>query len=167
MPIDFDNGSIFPNNVVQLVAARFAMEDDRLIVLKRPLRTQDLNFSIGVWADNWLPTPNSQEMMGVDFARSPTLEMYSIMVQGFVRHSDEIIGLSWHAVLAETLRTILGSDPPLRQQLGGLTATLNGTIKRLKRFWVRAGRYRNNQVNGENLYLCTNDLMLEVEKVNA
>lgn len=167
MTIDFDATNVFPSNVVQLVSARFAMEDDRLTILKRPLRPQDPNYSIGVWASNWLPVPGSQEMLGVDFARSSTLENYLVMVQGFVRNTDEVAGLNAHAVLSETLRTILASDPPLREQLGGLTAVLNGTTKSLKKFWVRSGRYVNNQLNGENMYLTTNDLMLEVEKLHA
>jgi len=166
--IDF-TALIFPNNVVKKVADYFQIIDapaDRLTILKRPLRTSDPNYSIGVWGDRWEPDTSSYEMLGVDFARTPTLERYLITIQAFVRDADEINGLIAHAVLAETIRTTLGSDPTLRAQLGGLQVTLNGTTKSLKKFYVRAGRYISNNVNGENLYLSTNDLMLEVEKLS-
>lgn len=167
MTINFDATNIFPSNVVQLVSARFAIEDSRLTVLKRPLRTQDPNFSIGVWANNWQPVPHTNEMLGIDFARQSTLEQYVVYIQGFCRNADEIAGLNQHCVMAESIRSILATDGPLREQLGGLTAVLNGQTKSLKKFWVRAGRYVNNQVNGENMYLTTNDLMLEVENLHA
>ncbi len=168
MSIDFA-ALIFPNNVVKKVADYFQIIDapaDRLTVLKRPLRTSDPNYSIGVWGERWEPDTTSYEMIGVDFARTPTLERYLVTIQAFVRDADEINGLIAHAVLAETIRTTLGSDATLRAQLGGLQATLNGTTKSLKKFYVRAGRYISNNVNGENLYLSTNDLMLEVEKLS-
>jgi hypothetical protein len=142
-------------------------EDAGLTVIKRPLRLADPNFSIGVYPTNWLPELDSYEMLGVDFAHSPTLEVYSLQVQAFVKDSQEDRGLASHSVLSEHVRTILGSDPALRASLGGLQTELNGTKKSLKRFWVRSGRYVSNTLNGANLYLTTNDLQIEVEKLSG
>lgn len=164
MSLDF-TVEIFPNNVVQIIAARFALIDPILTIVQRPLRTTDPNYSIGVWADTWLPVEGSNEILGQDFARVSTLERYTVMIQALVKDADEVAGLNASAVISETLRTILGTDGPLRSQLGGLPATLGNSTKLLKQWWVRSAKYMSGELNGTNLYLTRLGLLLEVEKI--
>lgn len=157
---------VFPNNAVELIAARFEMIDpDLLIVFRRELRLSDPNYSIGVSAVDWAPVPNSMEMLGEQGTRASTLEQYLISIQALVKMNDEPAGLIAHSVISKTLRAILANDAPLRQQLGGLTATYEGETERLKRWWVLRSRYHSNKLQGTNMYVTVNDVMIEVEKV--
>jgi len=159
---------VFPNNAVELIAARFELVDaDLLTVHRRELRLSDPNYSIGVTATDWMPVPNSIEMMGVGHSHASTLEQYLLSVTAFVKMDDEPAALIAHSVISKTIRTILASDQPLRQQLGGLTSTFNGETERLKRWWVHRARYHSNKLQGTNMYLTVNDVVIEVEKVTA
>ena len=158
---------VFPNNVVELIAARMELIDPGITVLRRELRVSDPNYSIGVAATDWLPTPSSMEIMGVDATHASLLEQYMLTVSSFVKTDDQEAGLIAHSVISKTVRTILASDLPLRTQLGGLTSTFNGETEHLKRWWVRSGRYHSNKLQGTNMYLTVNDVMIEVEKVSG
>lgn len=164
MAIDFTE-AVFPNNVVILMADRYEEIDDTLTVLRRPLRISDPNFTLGVFSTTWTPEQNTGQIMGVDFSREFMLEQYIIRTQILVRNSDEEDGLTQQSVLAELVRSILVDDIAFRQQLGGLTATITNTTKRLQRWWTRNGTYLSGEVKGQNLYLSTLDTMIEVEKV--
>lgn len=165
--IDF-TAAIFPNNAIALIAARMELIDESLPVNveQRPLRLSDPNFSVGIYPTGWTPVPDSYEMRGVDFARDATVQDYGVVVQCMIKDADEERGLASHSVFSETVRTILATDAPLRSQLGGLTATLDDSTKILKRWWIRSGRYISGTLNGNNLYLASNDLILEVEKAS-
>lgn len=167
LDLDAISEDVFPGPAILLVAARMEMLGDNLTVVKRPLRTNDPSLSIGVYATSWAPTPNSMEMMGVEHAHSSTLEQYSLTIESFVKDAEEQHGLATHSALNELVRTTLGSDLALRASLGGLQATLNGTTKELQRFWVRSSRYLNSKLGGAFLYLATNELMLEVQKIHG
>jgi hypothetical protein len=164
MSLDFTQ-LIFPNNVVELMATRFEMIDSDLTVLRRELRLNDPNFSIGVAAVDWSPVPASMEFLGTQGTHASTIEQYMISVMAFVKVDDEESGLIAHSVLSKSLRTILASDLPLRAQLGGLTSTFNGETERMKKWWVQRARYHSNKLQGTNMYLTVNDVMIEVEKV--
>lgn len=157
---------VFPNNAVELIAARFEMIDpDLLSVFRRELRVSDPNYSIGVSAVDWAPVPNSMEIMGEQGTRASTLEQYLLSIQALVKMDDEVAGLIAHSVISKTLRAILANDAPLRTQLGGLTSTYEGETERLKRWWVHRSRYHSNKLQGTNMYVTVNDVMIEVEKV--
>ena len=164
MTLDF-NATQFPYAAIDIIAIRMQLIDSSVTVLKRQLRGQDPNFSIGVFPKDWTPVLSSNEMLGVDYARSPTLENYTVTVQALVKDAVEETGLRNHSNLSEMVRTILGSDAPLRGQLGGLTVYFNGVGKRLKKWTVRSSKYYGNQIAGNNLYLTTTELTLEVEKI--
>lgn len=156
----------FPGVAIQLIATRFALIDPSINVEMRPLRPSDPNLSISVYASTWMPTPNSYEMKGVDFSREASLQQYVILNQVMVKDANEERGIQSHSVLAELVRSILVSDAPLRTQLGGLQATLGGSTKTLQRWWVRSAKYINGQMDRHNMYLSTNELVLEVEKTS-
>lgn len=166
MTIDFDSEAVFPSNAINLIGARLGLEDSRLSVLQRSLRTSDPNYSIGIYPTTWTPNSGTEEMLGILNTHEATLQQYICVIQVFVKHSNEEQGIVEHSILTQTIRSILASDVVLRSQLGGLQASVGGSTWRLKRWWVRSGRYLSGAVNGNNLYLATNDLILEVERVS-
>lgn len=156
------DANIFPNNAIYVLSQRFQMIDSDLIVKKRPIHANDGTQCIGVFPSQWLPNLQSYEMQGQDF-HSTTLDQYLITVQAYVLDSDEERGLNTHGVLAETLRSILDRDDPLRVALHSLASTLNGVTKVCRRTGVRQQRYVSDELNGSFLYLSTLDFVLETE----
>jgi hypothetical protein len=158
----------FPGIVVEIVATRMDLIDTGVItVVRRPPRSKDPNFTIGVFPVNNFPNADSYEMTGNLYTHASTLELFQLQVMGFVKYDNEEDGVKAHSALSETIRSILAKDTALRTSLGGLTATYGGTTKRLKKYWIRGTRYLSNELNGTNLYLGVNDLMLEVENASA
>ena len=155
--------SIFPNNIVSLVAARATLLDSELEVFKRPLRASDPNQSVGVTAAVWTPNPESQEMLGQVYAVQPTLSKYGITVQGFIRDMDEERGLNVHTVLSRMLRGMLYTDDPLRVALSQLSSTLGPTTERSQRWEISQQRFFANEIRGEWLYLSILEFWLETE----
>lgn len=159
---------VFPGIAIELIMARYGMltlsTGDVITVLGRPARAADPNWSICVYATEWTPVTNSYEMTGKSGSREATLQRYTILIQAFIKDANEERGILSHSVLSEVVRSILESDGPLRAQLGGLAATLGDSVKMLKRWWVASGKYQSGSVGTNNLYLTTNQLILEVEK---
>ena len=165
LPGDLDfTLALFPVNAINLIASRFEMFGN-LNVVKRPLRPNDPNLSVGISAQNWAPIAGSQEMRGMQYNNASTLENYLLVVEGMVRDTNEESGLAAHSVLSEAIRTTLGDDTPLRAQLGGLQAVFGTTKKTLQRFYVRSSRFASGKVSGAFMYVTTSDFVLEVEKI--
>lgn len=156
------DNAVFPNNIVDLVATRCALIDTDLFVIKRPLRNTDPNQSIGVVAALWAPDQESLEMRGF-YPAPPTLQRYSITVQAFVKHMDEVEGLNTHSVLSMLLRSMLYNDGPLRVGLSSLQSTLNGTTEQSQRWGIAQQRFFSNEISGDWLYLSTLEFWLETE----
>lgn len=161
--------TVFPNNAVDLVQLRASLLDPDLAVFRRPLRDSDPNQSVGVFATQWLPDEDSYEMkgnlLGQGSTSDPTLDRYSIAVQGFVRDMDEERGLATHSVLSEMLRTMLYRDDALRVGLSSLSTVLNGVQKHTKRWGISTQRYFSNELQGSWLYLSTLEFWLETETI--
>lgn len=159
---------VFPNNVVELIAARSSLLDDDLIVVKRPLRRSDPVQSVGVFGAQWLPNDNSYEMRGGPEGRSePSLSTYMISVQAFVKDMQEERGLYAHSVLSKMIRSMLYRDEPLRVALGSLSVTSgvgpSASTESTKRWGIRQQRYFSNELEGSWLYLSTLEFWLETE----
>lgn len=167
--MDLD-AEVFPGIAVEIIAARFELlalpDGSPISVVQRPLRAADPNWSCSVYPSTWSPVAGSYEMKGVDYSRDATLQQYVLLIQSMIKDADAERGVRTHSVFSETIRTILATDAPLRAQLGGLAATLDGSTKTLKRWWVRSGRYNSGSVGTNNIYLSINELILEVEKTS-
>lgn len=155
--------TLFPNNIVAIVALRAQLLDSGLKILKRPLRPTDPNQSIGVMAAQWLPNEDSKEMLGAQFAVQPTLSKYTITIQAFVRDMDEERGLNVHNALARILRSMLYTDNTLRVALSQLSSTLNSATERTQRWGVQSQRFFANEIKSEWLYLSILEFWLETE----
>lgn len=157
------DATVFPNNIVELVALRATLIDPEIFVTKRPLRNTDPNQSIGVFAAQWTPNEQSKEMLGSAFAVQPTLSRYAITVQDFVKDMDEENGLNVHSVLSRMIRAMLYTDNPLRVALSQLSSTLNGSTEQSQRWGISQQRFFANEIGGEWLYLSTLEFWLETE----
>lgn len=157
--------SIFPNNIVSMIALRATLIDDQLEVFKRPLRASDPNQSIGVTAALWTPNEQSQEMLGQTFAVQPTLSRYVVNIQGFIRDMDEERGLNVHTVLSRMIRSMLYTDNALRVALSQLSSVLGTTTERSQRWGISQQRFFANEIKGEWLYLSILEFWLETETI--
>jgi hypothetical protein len=159
---------VFPNNVVDLVAFRMQFLDADLQIFKRPLRDSDPIQCVGVFAQQWLPDTDSQEMRGripgqtIGY-KEPSIEQYLISIQAFVKDMDEERGLATHSVLSEMVRTMLYRDATLGVALAALSTTLNNVQKRTGRWGIRQQRYFSNELQGSFLYLSNLEFWLETE----
>lgn len=155
--------TVFPNNIVSIVALRAQLLDSGLKIVKRPLRATDPNQTIGVMAAQWLPNEDSKEMLGSQFAVQPTLSRYTVTIQAMIRDMDEERGLNVHNALARILRSMLYTDNTLRVALSQLSSTLNGITEHSRRWGVQNQRFFANEIKGEWLYLSILEFWLETE----
>lgn len=158
--------TLFPNNVVNLVAIHSQLIDPDLFVTKRPLRNTDPNQSVGVSAVLWTPDDDSTEMRGGPYGPSePTLSTYRIAIQAFIKDMDEIKGLATHSVLSKRVRNMLYRDAQLRIGLASLSTSMSEVTERAQRWGVATQRYFSNELNGSWLYLSTLEFWLETETI--
>lgn len=154
---------VFPNNVVDLVRKRLGLVDEDLAVFRRPLRDTDPVQSIGIFGMQWVPVEESYELLGAPQATQPTLQTYMLMIQAYVKDTDEERGLATHSVLTKTIRSILYGDEPLQVGLGSLVISMNNSLERSKRWGIRQSRYFSNELDGDWIYLSTTEFWLETE----
>lgn len=156
----------FPNNVVSLIQARSGLLDSDLTVLRRPLRRTDPTQTLGVFASQWQPDEESYEMRGSPVGRSePSLQVYLIALQAFVKDMDEERGLATHATFSKMVRAMLYRDEPLRVGLSSLSYSINGSSEHTKRWGIRAQRFVSNEIDAQWLYLSTLEFWLETETI--
>lgn len=158
--------SIFPHNVVEIVALPLGALDPDVECFKRPLRNSDPQQSVGVHAQMWDPDPESYEMLGAAniHPMQPTLQTYTYGVQAFVKDGDEERGLAIHATLAHRVRTVLYTYEPLKVALASLSVPYeNGQVEQLKRWGIRTARYFSGEIDSVNLYLSTLEFWVQTE----
>ena len=160
----------FPNNAVDLLATRFRALDSDLYVVTRPLRTTDLEQSIGIFGSMWTPDPQSFEIRGlgqgstVPGPTEPTISRYAIGIQVFVKDMEVERGLAKHSILSTMVRGILYRDVPLRVGLAALSVEVSGVQERTKRWGVTAQRFLSNDIgNNEWMFLSTVEFWLDTE----
>lgn len=156
----------FPNNCVHILSERFKLIDQDLYVVKRPLRTTDPEQSIGIMASLWNPEDDSYEIKGAPLGRSePTLQMYIITIQAFIKDMEEERGASTHSLLSKMLRTMLYRDEGIRVGFTALSSSMMDSVERLQRWRVLRQRFNSNELSGDWLYLSTLELMIETETI--
>ena len=158
---------LFPNNVVMLLEMRLPSIDPEIEVFRRPLRDTDPIQAFGVFATLWTPNEDSYEFgtpAANVYAHHPTLQNYTISIQGLVKDMDPESGLAKQSVMAKRLRAMLYRDAPLRVGLTSLASQLGGLTERLQRWGVRQQRFISNEVQGQWMYLSTLDLWIETEE---
>lgn len=153
----------FPNNIVNALALRLATVDPTdTTMFKRPLRHTDPSQSIGVFGALWVPEQESLEI-GHFPAGEPTLGVYQLGIQFFIKDGDEERGLASHSVFSALGRRVLYRDQQLRILLAALSVS-DGTTREAARRWrVVNQRYMNNEIEGTFVYLSTIEFTLDTE----
>lgn len=162
--------AVFPNNIVSLLAARFALIDEEINTFRRPLRVDDPSIAVGVFGSLWTPDPESFELnptlgsSGIPGSTEPTVSRYVCAIQAFVKDFDQEIGLARHSVLSTMIRGILYRDAALRVALSQLNVEVSGVQERTMRWGITAQRFLNNELgDNEWLYLSSIEFWLDTE----
>lgn len=157
---DFDSTTpVFPQNVMQVVQARFQMLWPATGVFLRPLHPTDLTQSIGIFPSDLVPDGETYEMP----SKEPTIQRYIIRIQGFVKDTVEDRGIATHSVMAKKLRSVLYNDNLLAVGLNSLAVVMDGATERVQRRGILRHLYISNQIDGNFLYLSVIDYWLETE----
>lgn len=169
----FDDASVqFPNNAVLAIstgidALNTVSDPEKIVVVRRPLRTTDPKLTAGVFASSWAPNEDSYEIgqgMGGGYRHEPTLQQYIITIQTLVMDMDEMRGLAKSSAFAKTVRDVLLRDPSVGVALSSLRATgVNNLTESARRRWVRTQRYLSNEIQGSFVYLSTLEITIETE----
>lgn len=176
MALDFELPH-FPYNVINALAVGLKFIDpdigqpgdsnyvEGIRVFKRPLQISDDTEAIGLFPLTWEPDEKSYEMMG---RRSePTLQNYSIGIQGMIIDSDEERGIALHSVLSSRIRHQLQRDSALGQALPQLKVTLapssGNTTEKLAQWRVNRQQFLNSELSGRFIFLSTLELGITTE----
>lgn len=159
----------FPMNAVDLIAIRLESIDpetapganDGIRIYKRPLRVEDDTETIGITADHWIPDKNSMEMRGGTV--EPTLQRYTVNIQGLVKDADEDRGIATHSLLCSLIRSMLYRDIPLGLAFRELSVTVGGVREKSTKWGVVSQHYLNNQLKGSFIYLSRLEFYIETQ----
>lgn len=161
----------FPNNVVDMIASQLetlemplpADINDRIRVVKRPVRDTDYTQTISVIPALWVPDMDSLEMSGG--VNEPTIQSYTIAIEALVVDMDVERGLATHALLSSMVRLMLYRNLALRVGLPLLEVDLNGYREKFARWGISQQRFGNNQIGKNFVFLSTVDLWFETNVV--
>jgi hypothetical protein len=160
-----EDPSVFPGNIVQALDSSLQEIDPDIKVFRRPLRPTDPVQSIGIVATQWIPNEESYEMRGAfsPGAGLPTIGMYLVGIQVFVKDMDEVRGLAVHCTMSQLVKSRLFNDPVVRLSLSSLTCVLDGVTEKAKRWGVRTQRFVSNEISGQYHFLSSLEFWLETE----
>lgn len=152
----------FPANVVTALKEEIAAQipaPDLTFTTGRPLRPNDPNRSVGIFAVDWTP---EQSNIG---QHDPAVARYLYAISCLIKNADEEAGLKEHTDLSKRIRTMLYRSGTLRARLGALSVTMDGMTERAQRWGVRQQRFLSNEVQGTFLFLSSIEFWLETETV--
>lgn len=160
--IDPTAEAVFPGNVIECIAIVLPGIDPDTVVHKRPLRSTDPSYSIGVYPTLWSPNEESYEIRS-KAPQEATLNNYSIGIQTLIKDSDTERGLAVGSIFANRIRSVLYRNEPLRLALGSLYVE-DGTSRESMRRWnFRSQRYMSNDIEGKFIFISVLDYWIETE----
>jgi hypothetical protein len=160
------NLSVFPNNIVEVLATNLQFIDTDLTVVKRRVYSTDPPQTVGASSFIWQPDEGSYEFRGPDLAGVPTISRYDVNVQCMIRDLDQIRGGAAHAELTALARRMVLGDSTLGGSLRALVSNIYGVPERLRRWHIQSTRYLSEEVEGpqsEFVYLSTTTVRFETE----
>lgn len=149
----------FPANIVQALKETIGASPAIDVCVGRPLRTIDVNASLGIYAVDWTA---KNYILGQDETNDSE---YHIRIQVLIKHAQEDEGLVQHSMLSKYVRAMVVRDATTRQRLAALSETSMGITERFQKAQVRTQRFLSNEIQGEFLFLSTMDLIVTVEAV--
>lgn len=152
----------FPGIFVFSIGEALKGIDTDIVLLKRPLRPSDPNYSIGVYGASWQPVENSIEMGHVAPGES-SLSRYQVGIQTLVKDGDSERALGVSNMLSKHVRTVLYRNQPLRVALGQLSVQDQTSVERLRRWGIANQRFLANDIEGTFVTISVMDLWIETE----
>lgn len=151
----------FPETFLELIRSEVEkyMKPADYTIIDRPVRLNDPQKTISVYATNWVPDATSHEIG----TNEPTLARYNLRLQLMVKHTNPSKGRAMSALDSKTLRMVLYRSPVLRVSLLGMTEEVLGSTERVKRFQVTGQNFMNGDLNGNHLYLSSTEAYIETE----
>lgn len=159
----------FPNNIVELLAARAQSYVDpdeldvtkKVKIYKRPLRPSDGTQAVGIFPSMKLPNNTTIEMQSLE----PTLKRYKLILQTLVTDSNEEACISIHSILSNRLWRMLYRDSPLAAGLTALAVDADNSRERMQRRGVELQRYLSNEIEGSFIETSWIECWFETETV--
>lgn len=149
-------------NVVEIFKQEISDVEGIEIVMGRPLRNTDPTGSIGVFPLDWTPDIESMEMLGPRPAE-PTLQVYQISIQTFVKNTSQEEGILHHAILSKMVRAMLYRGESLRVRLPQLSESTFGSTERLHQWGVRQQRFITNEIDQSFVFMSAVDTWIKTE----
>jgi hypothetical protein len=150
----------FPGNIVEEIETALQGGMPEHNVVSRPIRRVDPNYTIGIFATDWLP---DEQSIQIGDQAEPVLNRYMLRIQNLVVSADAIAGREQFSSFSKSIRVILYRDPVLNVRLRSLTEVLILSKESVKRFGVTRQRFLNNELNGNWLFVAQTDLWVETE----
>ena len=149
----------FPNNVIEIFKDYLKGPNDEHEVIGRPLRINDPDNAIGIFATVW--TPTETEIGQIE----PVLGRYNLILQSMVKVATEEEGVAEHTALAKRIRIMLYRDPSLRVALKQTSVETHDMKERVQRYGLTQQRFLSNEVDGTHIYLSVTEVFIETELV--
>lgn len=166
MAIDFD-APVFPTVFIDAFSSKIAALDPRISVFTRRISTEDPAISVGIFGDSWAPKRETAEIMGGGFMgmHEPTINSYSVTVEGLIIDSTPETGLARHYALANVLRTALAWDEELGVSLSETaTVIVDGYQETLRKWYSGDQTYYSADLSPSKwAYLSILEITLETE----
>ena len=170
---DTDPESVFPANVVSLVAVRLDQKlngdsvppEQHVTVQTRPIHTLNAGHAVAVLPIDWSIAGEAE--MGT-FPRDPNpIQHYGVIVQCLVSDWSEESGISRLSLLSRRVRNTLISDRVLHQALRGLVCTEDETRERFHALRVLRQNFLVNDPDEATtaLYLSTTEITVVTEVI--
>lgn len=147
--------TLFPYNVVDIVAEAAQARDGEAVIVKRPVHEEDPSKTVGIFAQDWTPTDDEIGGMG------PTISRYLYRLQVMIKAGNEEEGQRDHAILSKSLRSMLYLDSDLEVAYASLTETMDGLRESFSNRGVLTQRFFSSEMGRTFVYLSTIDLWVD------
>lgn len=145
--------TIFPNNVVNVLAEQIALVDLDYIVVKRPVRDTDEHGTVGVFEAELEPVDKEIGTHGLS-----ALSKYTFVIQTQVVEADPEVARRLSNYMAKTIRLMLSTDATLRARLAGLVDTTMGVRETTQKWEMRSQGFVPLEMN-DTLYYVSNTVI--------
>lgn len=145
--------------VCDIIKARVNLIDGVENVVLRSLNMVDPNGTLGISVDDW--SPLEWEMTGPGISE-PTLQMYTLSIQHFVKWGTAEEGERKHREVAKAIRLMLYRDPDFQVSLRQLFVQEDDRRERTQRFSITDQKYASNDA-GNNIFMFMSVTVLTVE----
>jgi len=134
------------------------------LVVLRNVMLMDVNGTLGIALDNWIPL--EWEMAGQG-TQEPTTSTYAFSIQHLVKWANAENGERIHREVAKAVRLMLYRDPDLQLSLRSLYVQEESRKERMLRYHVTNQRFGTTEaVNGTFVFMSITELLCETETVS-